>query len=65
MLNLFLGQGIKLQEPGTEQQVWNPRNARSLPKNWANGMAKAIITATFSSQAVRLTFRKQLHILDR
>lgn len=30
-LNLFLGQGIRLQEPGTEQQVWDLRNAREPP----------------------------------
>lgn len=48
MLNLFLGQGSRLQEPGTEQQVWDPRNARSLPAGWANGVAKAIINSAFS-----------------
>lgn len=31
MLNLFLGRGTRLQEPGTEQQVWDPRNAREPP----------------------------------
>lgn len=50
MLNLFLWQGSRLQEPGTEQQVWDPRNARSLPAGWANGVAKAIINSAFSSQ---------------
>lgn len=64
MLNLLLGQATRLQWPGTEQQVWDARNARgAFLISWTNGVARAIMTFHFKA-AIELTLWRGLHILS-